>query len=344
MDAISVSPLAPGEESAWDSFVGESPQATFFHLSGWKRIIESAFGHKTFYLAARRRGRICGVLPLTQVKSLLFGNALISNAFCVRGGPVADDETVRERLETEAVRLGRALKTGLLEFRSEGGSAPGWEIKGDLYAIFRRAMAADPETNLKSIPRKQRAMIRKAITNGLASRIDEDVSRLHHVYAQSVRNLGTPVFPKRYFRLLTEQFRGACDVTTVMSGERPIASVLSFYFRDEVLPYYGGGTAEARQLAGNDFLYWEVMRRACERGYRIFDFGRSKIGTGSYDFKHNWGFEPAPLSYRYFSLGARNAGAINPLNPKYRTAIGLWQRLPLAVTKFVGPAIVRSIG
>jgi FemAB-related protein (PEP-CTERM system-associated) len=120
--------------------------------------------------------------------------------------------------------------------------------------------------------------------------------------------------------------------------------VLNFYFRDEVLPFYGGGIAAARQLAANDFMYWEVMRRACERGYRIFDFGRSKIGTGSYAFKCNWGFHPSPLIYQFRLAPGRSMPDLNPLNPKLAVFIAAWKHLPLMVATRLGPLIVRGIG
>jgi FemAB-related protein (PEP-CTERM system-associated) len=170
------------------------------------------------------------------------------------------------------------------------------------------------------------------------------VAVLHRVYAESVRNLGTPVFSRRYFAILNEAFADCSDVVTVLDAEKPIASVLNFYFRDEVLPYYGGGTAQARQRAGNDFMYWEVMRRAAARGCRLFDFGRSKHGTGSFAFKHNWGFEPERLHYRYHLAPGGTIPDSNPLNPKYRLFIAAWKRLPLAVANLLGPPIVRGLG
>jgi FemAB-related protein (PEP-CTERM system-associated) len=284
------------------------------------------------------------VLPLTQVKSLLFGNSLISNAFCVHGGIVADLPEARDRLAGAALQIARDLSVDGIEFRSTAASQTNWLSRGNLYATFRRPIYAEVDANLKAIPRKQRAMVRKGIANGLKSEIDDDVERLHHIYAESVRRLGTPVFSRRYFQLLKDEFGEACDVVTVSHGDRAVAAVMNFYFRDEVLPYYGGGLMQSRSLAGNDFMYWEVMRRSCERGFRIFDFGRSKIGTGSYDFKHNWGFEPIPLSYEYLPMNSKDIRDVNPLNPKYRMAIGLWRRLPLSLTKLIGPAIVRSIG
>jgi len=152
------------------------------------------------------------------------------------------------------------------------------------------------------------------------------------------------VFPISLFRALKEQFGKACDIVTICQGKRAVASVMSFYFRDHVLPYYGGGTAEARALAANDFMYWEVMRRACERGYRVFDFGRSKVGTGPYNFKRYWGFEPTPLVYEYKLGTAKEIPDNSPNNPKYRRFIALWKRLPLPLTKLIGPLIVKGAG
>jgi FemAB-related protein (PEP-CTERM system-associated) len=197
---------------------------------------------------------------------------------------------------------------------------------------------------MKAIPRKQRAMVRKGIQNGLTSVLDDAPDRLHRVYAESVRNLGTPVFSRRYFRILLEAFADCTDIVTILDGEAPIASVMNFYWRDEVLPYYGGGTTAARGRAANDFMYWEVMRRAAARGYRLFDFGRSKLGTGSFAFKKNWGFTPAPLHYRFHLRSGTEIPEINPLNPKYRLFIAAWKRLPLPVANAIGPHIVRGVG
>jgi FemAB-related protein (PEP-CTERM system-associated) len=343
MSPLVVSGLESSGELAWDAFVRSCPSATFFHLSGWRRVIEKAFGHRTVYLVARRGTEIYGVLPLTEIRSLIFGKRLISNAFCVHGGIAAVEVEAASQLRAAAVKIARDFGVSGVEFRS-CASQPNWVTKTGLYVNFRRPIASNVEANLKAVPRKQRAMIRKGIANGLSAEVDQGVDQLHHIYAESLRRLGTPVFSKRYFQLLKDEFGDACDIVTVLNRSRPIASVMNFYFRDEVLPYYGGGLVEARTVAGNDFMYWEVMRRACERGCRTFDFGRSKIGTGSFDFKRNWGFQPSALCYEYFLLHSRSIPDVNPLNPKYRLAIDLWRHFPLALTKIVGPPIVRQLG
>jgi FemAB-related protein (PEP-CTERM system-associated) len=327
----------------WDAFVEGCPEASFFHKAGWKEVVERAFGHPMHYFFAEQDGRIVGVLPVGHVKSLLFGNALISNPFCVYGGAAAESEEARLALEEKAVGLARELGVDYLELRNRF-ARPNQRLTKSLYVTFRKELNPDPEKNLAAIPRKQRAMVRKGIGAGLTGVIDAGVDRLYEAYAESVRNLGTPVFPKPYFALLKEVFGEACEVLTVEHEGKVVASVMNFYFRDEVLPYYGGGTEAARDLKANDFMYWEVMRRAVEKGIRIFDYGRSKEGTGSYRFKTHWGFEPEPLHYEYELVKATAMPDINPLNPKYRMFVAAWQRLPLPISKLVGPWIARNLG
>lgn len=343
LSKVAVRAFVAGDEQRWDRFVEATPTATFFHLSGWKRVIETAFRHRTYYVLAERDDAITGVLPLTLVKTRLFGASLIANAFSVYGGPIATDDASLRALEDHAIQLMDQLRVPVLEFRSLSASRSDWDSKTGLYATFRKAIDPVVDNNMKSVPRKQRAMIRKGIQNGLEAEVDANVDRLHRVYAESVRNLGTPVFSKTYFEMLKQVFRSSCDIITISHNGAPVSSVMNFYFRNEVLPYYGGGTAQARYLAANDFMYWEVMRRACERGYRVFDFGRSKLGTGAYDFKRFWGFEPTPLTYQFRLAPGHQIPNLNPLNPKLQLFLELWKKLPLAVATRLGPMIVRGL-
>jgi len=338
-----VRPMAACDLARWNAYVLGRPDATFFHLGEWRTVLEAAFGHETYFLLAERDASIDGVLPLARIRSRLFGDALISTPFCVYGGALASDARTAEALDRAAVDLAERLGVGHLELRYRKSVHTDWSCK-DLYVTFRREIAPDAEANLQRIPRKQRAMVRKGIAAGLEGKIENDLERFYRVYAESVRGLGTPVFSKRYFRVLSETFGERCEILTVELQGRPIASVMSFYFRDEVLPYYGGGTAESRAVAGNDFLYWDLMRRAGERGVRVFDFGRSKRDVGSYHFKRHWGFEPEPLFYEVRLVRSRSVPDVNPLNPKYRRFIETWKRLPLPISTLVGPWISRSLG
>ena len=347
--SVKIQSLSGQSAPAWDKFVAERPNGTFFHRAAWAAIMPRAFGHTSLYAFAERDGAITGVLPLVHVRTALFGNTLISAPFCVYGGPIAVDAESLDALNDYAVASMARTKATAIEYRfrdmpSAEDDCAGWHSRDDLYVTFRRAIGSDEAENLKSIPRKQRAMVRKGIERGLRSTSNSDVGSLHRIYAESVRNLGTPVFSRRYFEILDAAFPEQMDVVTVFDGDRAVAAVLNFYDRGEVLPYYGGGTSHARAVAGNDFMYWEVMRRAALRGCNLFDFGRSKVGTGAFSFKKNWGFHPQPLFHR-FKL--KPGGAIpdhNPLNPKYRMFIAGWKRLPLAVANRLGPLIVRGVG
>lgn len=336
--------LTDSDSVRWDQFVEKTPACTFFHQSGWQQAIERAFAHKTYYLYAEQQGEITGILPLVHIKSALFGNALISNAFCVYGGIVAENREVFQALDQHACNLAKELGVDYVEFRNKQHITPERPYKKGLYVTFRKELDSDVEKNLLAIPRKQRAMVRKGIKAGLVSVIDTDVERLFQAYSESVRNLGTPVFPKKYFKILKEVFGEQCEVLTVEHEGILIASVMNFYFRDEVLPYYGGGTTAARSLYANDFMYWEVMRRAVEKGVKIFDYGRSKVGTGSYRFKKHWGFEEAPLFYEFELINAEMMPDINPLNPKYRLFIAAWKKLPLAASQVIGPWLAKDLG
>ena len=328
--------------SRWDNFVQASSDATFFHQAGWKEVIESAFGHKTYFLYVEIDNKITGILPLVHINSLFFGNTLVSIAPCVYGGIVASDEQSYLKLDKEACRLAEELGVDCLEMRNRVQKNPERPYK-ELYVTFRKELDADVEKNFLAIPRKQRAMVRKGIEAGLTSVIDSNIDRIYRAYSESVRNLGTPVFSKKYFQTLKDVFSDQCEVLTVELNGQLIASVMSFYFKDEIIPYYGGGTDLARELKGNDFMYWEVMRRAVEKGIKVFDYGRSKIGTGSYSFKKNWGFIPEPLFYEFYLVKSASMPNINPLNPKYQFFIAAWKRLPLAVSQCVGPWLSKDL-
>lgn len=344
MGRLKIESLSDALIPSWEAFVAQADDATFFHRAAWKTVIERSFGHECHFLLARRGERISGVLPLVHIDSRFFGKALISTAFGVVGGPLASDDESLNALDAAARSLAERLGVDYLEYRLGAASTRNWPADTETYAQFRKPLPADPDDVLPSIPRKRRAEVRKAMAAGLASRVERDVERFYPVYAASVRGLGTPVYARAYFRNLIDAFGDDCDVLTVLHRERPVSSVLSFYFRDTVLPYYGGGIDEARGLAANDFMYWQLMRRASQRGLRIFDFGRSKVGTGAFAYKRHWGFEARGLHYEYLLLRRRELPRLNPSNPKFRLLIAIWKHLPLAVCNLLGPRIARDLG
>ena len=344
---LTIRHLAPADTATalrWDEFVFACEEASFFHRSAWQGIIRDVFKHTTYFLYAESDAGIRGVLPLAHVNSRLFGNALVALPFAVYGGVAAVDAIAATALENAAQELARKLGVDHLELRNVAPRHAEWPTQ-DLYVTFRKPILPDVEANMLAIQRKQRAMVRKGMKNSLVSTVDRNSDRFFKLYADNVHRHGTPAMPKRYFDTLLRVFGQDCEVLTVTGPDgRLLSSVLSFYFRDEVLPYYAGDDESARHLAANDFKYGELMRRSCERGLKIFDYGRSKYGTGSFAFKKNWGFEPTPLHYEYCLYKRDSIPQNNPANAKYRLFIEAWRRMPVGLANWLGPHIVRNLG
>ncbi len=341
---LTITPIEAADQALWDKFVLSHREGTFFHRHAWCNIFKEVFALEPRYLVAKRDSEIVGVLPLVLQRSLLFGTGLLSLPFCVEAGPLVLDDEVGKALTDAAIAIQNETRAPYLEFRSRKATHEGWAVRNDLYATFCRSISADENENLKAIPRKQRAVVRKTLESGLQSQVNGDIGEVFNIYAESVRNLGTPVFPKRYFSVLRATFGTDCDTVTIKDNGVPVSTVVNFYHRDTVLPYYGGGTSRARRNGANDFLYWEVMRLAAARGYKKFDFGRSKAGTGAFAFKKNWGFTPEWLEYEFHFLPGHSMPDKNPLNPKYALMIKAWKSLPLPLANVLGPWLIRGLG
>jgi len=328
-------------------FVRSHPHSTPFHLPAWSDAVARGCGQKSHYLIAKRGGAIAGVLPLSEIHSAPFGRALVSAGFAVGGGILADDPAVATALADAAWALAARLSCPGVELRGGMLPAEDWHIARGTYAGFVRPLAADDDAELLAIPRKQRAEVRRALGFDLQVEIGRaapDRSAHYAVYAESVRNLGTPVFPAALFDAVLDGFGQDADILTVRRDGVPLASVLSLYFRGTVMPYWGGGTAEARTWRANDLMYFALMRHARERGCTRFDFGRSKTGTGAFAFKKNWGFAPTPLAYAVRTADGAAPREVNPLSPRYRLQVAAWRKLPLGLANRLGPLISRGLG
>jgi FemAB-related protein (PEP-CTERM system-associated) len=338
---------ADADASDWGAYVDAAPGATFFHCFAWRGVIRDVYGYSSCYLMARREGRVVGVLPLIDVRSPLLGRNLISTAFTVGGGVVADDPAAQAALIEAASEEGRKRRVGYIELRSALACVDGWAVKNDVYAGFERQFAADEEANLKELPRRRRAEVRKGLAalgeGRLRVTFDSDVDVFYRLYSSAMRNLGTPIYPRSFARIVMQAFGNDAEILTIWADEHPVLSLMSFYFRDRVMPYYFGARPDAREHRAYDLSIWLQMRRAAERGSRIFDFGRSKFGTGSFDHKVYWGFEPKPLEYQYKLIGARRTPNVSPSNPKFSAASAAWRRLPLPVANLAGPMLARHL-
>jgi FemAB-related protein (PEP-CTERM system-associated) len=331
-----------------DAWVRAHSEGTPFHLTRWMQGVSRGTGQEALYLIAETRsGDIQGLLPLHLIHSPLFGRALVSSGFAVGGGILADSPAVANKLADAAWNIAERHSAPTMELR--GGMLPkkGWIIKSDAHANFTRALMTDDEAELLAIPRKQRAEVRKGLEKGLTietGNAPRDLDYHYAVYAESVRNLGTPVFPKALMAEVAAAFGDDVDVLTVLHEGQPVASVMSLYYNGVVMPYWGGGVWQARALRANDVMYYALMNHARARGCVAFDFGRSKANSGAYAFKKNWGFEPEPLSYAVRTADGAEPRDVNPNSPKYKAQIAVWQRLPLGIANRIGPWIAKGLG
>lgn len=338
-----VRPLEAGQQGEWDRFVLSSQSGTFFHLSGWQRVVERVIGHRSIPLVASRKGRISGVLPLSRVRSRIFGDCLVSSPLAVYGGICTEDEDSHFGLLAAAGELARSFNVNYLELRNCTESFQTGLPGRDLYVTFTQDLSPGPERLLQALPRDTRYMVRKSMKAGLDWTEDLSINEFYEVYAHSVHRLGTPVFPKQLFSALKQEFPKDCKFFGVRKGKRAIAAVLCFYYKDQVLPYYGGALAEFNKDAPNNFMYWNLIAQSCREGYRVFDFGRSKRGTGSFQFKSSWSMEMRNLPYRYQLVRAKAVPQMSPVDQKFQLPVYLWKRLPFSWTKLLGPLVIRRI-
>lgn len=331
-----------GMSSQWDAFVRNEPSASFFHLGGWMAVMERTFGYRVCAVYSERDGRITGVLPLFLVKNWVTGPCLISTPFAVYGGIAAADSESFALLLDHAKKMARDQNVQYLELRNREGETQPQFHPSSRHVTFTCELHADPEVNMKRLPRDTRYMIRKATKLGLTARHDIDqLDQFYDLFAINLRKHGTPALPKQLLVNLVEEFGEEMDLLMVYSEGKPVSGVLTFLFGNTVLPYYSGAAPEAPRLAANNFLYWELMRWAAERGYRYFDFGRSKTGTGAYLFKTQWNMKIAPLPYQVFLVKKKSVPDFSPANRKFEMATQVWSKLPFWFTKKAGPRIVR---
>ena len=345
MEMITVRTYQLQDEEKWDGFIEAVEQGTVCHRSVWEKISKKTYGYKSCYMLALEDEKIVGVLPLFHLKSMFIGNALLSTPFAAYGGIVATNKEAENQLVAAAKNYAKERRATYVELRQFNAiDNADLQIRDTLYVtFFRELVPEDTEQNFKNLPREARRMVRRGCEKGLEAKLATDaVDEFYEIYAASVRNLGTPVFPKDLFKNCLEEMRENADLLMVYCQNKPIAGVLSFYYKKTVLPYYGGSLPEANYLGPNNYMYWKLMEHAAKRGCTCFDFGRSKNKTGAFNFKRHMGFEPTPLPYQYLMMNGRDLPNINPTNPKFKLAINMWRKLPLGVTKAIGPRIVKE--
>ncbi len=331
-----------GEDaSAWDAFVNRHPHGTPFHLTAWKRCIENTFGFQSTCLLAFEGAQLRGLLPLFLVKNLVIKKALISSPFAVYGGILADSDEARTALLDHANALGRELGVEYIELRNGYAEQAATPPNVDRYATFTKVTSETEEGLFESLPKKTRNMVRKALKTPFTTRIEtENIEHFNALHSTTLRRLGTPCFPKEHFREILKNFKGMVDIREVLLKDQVMAVSMNFYFRGTMHTYYAAADQSSSALAPNTFMYFDHLRWAGQNGYKTFEFGRSKKGTGPFEFKTHWGTEMRELPYNVVLVRKQEMPNYSPANSKFHLAINVWRRLPMPVTRMLGPRLI----
>jgi FemAB-related protein (PEP-CTERM system-associated) len=329
------------DAAAWNAFVEASPDASCFHWHGFGVALQEALGLEPRYFTALQGDSIVGVLPCALVKSRLWGTNLTAMPFCTYGGPAASSEAVRQALVSEALAFARSQNAAHLELRSAWAQA---DANQPLYVTFTREIS-EALVDLKAVPQKRRNMVRKGINAGLTASIETDLDVFFHLYAENARAHGTPALPKRYFEVLQRELGDRSDILIVRDAQKnPISGIMNFYHQGRLHAGFAGEVPEARKFAANDFKYWSLMKHAVARGCTVFDFGRSKRGTGSFTYKQLWACQEVPLHYSFFMLKGQAMPERNPNNPTFSLPMKVWAKLPRFVVDRLGPVVIKGLG
>jgi FemAB-related protein (PEP-CTERM system-associated) len=332
------------DSSEWDRFVSAHPDATGYHVWRWRHVFENAFGHRTEYLTARAGGEICGVLPLVQFDSRLFGRFIVSLPFVNYGGVLATSAAAARRLTEHASGLARAQGSRHVELRHRARMFSDFAVKTHKVAMLL-SLQRDEAAAWTALDRKVRNQIKKAEKSDLVAEVGgpELLPEFYDVFAENMRDLGTPVYSRRFFEEVLKQFPDTTRVVVVRHGRMAVAGAVTYAYRDTIEVPWASSLRQYRASCPNNLLYWTIIRHAMAQGFATLDFGRSTPNEGTFHFKRQWGAEPAPLFWEYALTGRSDLPDQSPANPKFQTAIALWKRLPVRLATFVGPHIVRSI-
>lgn len=334
------------DRSRWDEYVTRSNAASCYHLIGWKKVIEETFGHKTYYLLSEDENlKINGILPFIHLKSRLFGSFAVSLPYFNYGGICADSQEIIDGLLTTAIDIARSEGMKHLELRHTQNTVTWLPVKTAKVSMHL-PLPSTSEQLMNSFPSKLRSQIKRPLQENMYSRIagEEELNSFYAVFSQNMRDLGTPVYPKTFFRNILKTFPDNISICTVYTKEKqPVASAFLVGFKSVLEIPWASSLRTFNRLSPNMLLYWSVLEFACKQRFKVFDFGRSTPDEGTYRFKEQWGAKPIPLYWYYWLKNGGSLPEINPHNPKYELAIKAWQKLPVWFTRIVGPSVVKNL-
>jgi FemAB-related protein (PEP-CTERM system-associated) len=337
------------QKEQWNQYVQNHPESTVFHRAEWKEVVEEIFGQSGVYLYAEKEGAFLGILPLFSINSFLLGRCLISIAFAVYGGILADNPEVERILFEKAKKITDEENADYLELRNLKKSSLDLPTK-ELYYFFTLDLPTDPEVVWKQMRKRNRNILRKGIKsgltcsfNGLGNPLPEELDRFYELFCCCQRALGTPVLPLDFFKKLLKMFPDQTAVFSARHDGKIISSLFVFLHKDTISPYYLGYDSAYLKYAPNNYILWEVIQYGCRQGFKEYDMGRSRQGTGSYEFKRHWGIEPKPLFYEYYLARLKKVPQVNPSNPKYDIPRRIWGKLPLSLTRYLGSKLIKYL-
>jgi serine/alanine adding enzyme len=336
---------APGSD--WDPFVMGFSDSSIYHLSGWTQIAREVFGHRALFVESRdSSGALIGVLPVIRQRSWLLGNFATSLAFFNYGGALAADPLVAQQMMIRATEAAEALGCRYLEFRDVRPRPGEWARRSDKVTL-RLNLPETVEALSKRLGSKLRSQVKRAEREGVDCRTGAAalLDDFYSVFAENMRDLGTPVYPKRFFGAILERFEQHCQLVIIESHGEPWAAAFLVFWRGCAEVPWASCRAKAKPLGANMRLYWELLSQAIGRGCRSFDFGRSTVDSGTDRFKRQWGAEPMPLHWHRWERHASDHGraTTEQKGKAIQLATTMWQRLPLGIANTLGPLISGSL-
>jgi FemAB-related protein (PEP-CTERM system-associated) len=339
--AFQVRPLEPRDHAGWDAFVEAHPHGSPFHLLAWKNAIESSFPYRPYYLLAEEDGSPGAILPLFLVENPILGRVLLSSPFAVYGGVLARSDAALAAMKDHVSGLAAKLEVQYLELRNAFPEQSLDFKRNTHYVTFTQETAlTDPEQLLAALPKKTRNLVRKSLKFPYSTRFSTDLSAFYDLMARNYRRLGTPIFPRRFFQALLENFGPRIDLREILLEGKVAAASLNFLFRSEMHTYYAASDQSRLHAAPNNYMYFDYLLWAARAGLRRFDFGRSKLDTGTFEFKRHWLTEMRELPYEVLLVKRTDLPNFSPKNPKFDLALKVWRRLPLPVTRILGPRLI----
>lgn len=341
---VTVEAVDDSAAAAWDAYVAGQPGASVYHGYGWRRLVQSVFGHQTLYLAAREGANVVGVLPLVRLKSRLFGDFLVSVPYFNYGGVIARSPQICDELLRHAQQAAQLMGVSHIELRHREAGQHTWPARTDKVSMLLK-LPPTPEALQKGLSSKVRSQIKRPLREGVTCTFggEDLLDSFYAVFAENMRDLGTPVYPRRFFHAILQTLGNRARIAIVHLKDAPVAAAVLVTHRDTTEIPWAASLRRVNGLGVNMYLYWSVLEFAVKQGSAVFDFGRSTLDSGTYRFKKQWGAEPLQLHWHYWLKGGGELPRLNPANPKYRLAVAAWQKLPLPVANWLGPHLVKNL-